>query len=211
MWAVFVLFAEAPKYHEVRTTESSTNTWDVLSHSVSIHDHEAHALPKQIKLKNTWRHCSHVILFKDGGYTRTCSGISRAAMIMAWSSLVFWRTMGGMGLQQAKMPCWSRGNASAIWSNMWFGRTYLKIEHGVDQSEHNTIILYGNVFSGLPCALIGNSSGVVAPSKKCFECVKLLRIKQLLAPNVQLPIIVIGKDGLLKTLKKNKYFFKFSF
>ena len=137
MWAVFVLFAEAPKYREGQTTESLAKTWDVLSHSVLIHDHEAHALPEQIN--KSWRHSSHVILFKDGGYTRTCSGISRAATIMAWSSLVFWRTIGGMGLQQAKIPCWSRGNASAIWSNMWFGRTYLKIEHGVVQSEHNMI------------------------------------------------------------------------
>ena len=104
MWAVFVLFAEAPKYHEVRTTESLAKTWDVLSHSASIHDHVAHALPKQIN-KYMTSLLSRDIVQELRMHTRTCSGISRAAMIMAWSSLVFWRTIGGMGLQQAKIPC----------------------------------------------------------------------------------------------------------
>ena len=53
---------------------------------------------------------------------KTCSLEDR---IILWSESNSDLTNGGMGLQQAKIPCISFGNTSHICNNMCFGRTNL--------------------------------------------------------------------------------------
>ena len=54
-----------------------------------------------------------------------CSGDSLAFAMMACISFKYCLTSGGIGLQHASTPCFSRGSMPHICNNMWFGNMYL--------------------------------------------------------------------------------------
>lgn len=107
------------------------------------------------------------------------------------------RTNGGIGLQQAKIPCISRGNDSDICSNIWLGSTYLKQQ--IIDSICKTIRL-----KIIPDAFIFFSRHYISPSVQFFQSINLSIIEYSFTFPIKIHVTIVTKYRFEVPLKTKR-------